>query len=111
MKNIAGLKVIIEITILTAFFILLFNISFQFYSSNSFQVFACSDFGKEWEEIERGPSPKEGQQPQFFGYEGQKYFPHGVVVDSSGNIFVAEAPPKHSIIKFNGDGNFVEKWG
>ena len=63
------------------------------------------------EEIERGPSPKEGQQPQFFGYEGQKYFPHGVVVDSSGNIFVAEAPPKHSIIKFNGDGNFVEKWG
>lgn len=42
--------------------------------------------------------------------DGQLYQNHGVVVDRSGNIFVADAG-NNRIQKFDSNGNFISKWG
>jgi DNA-binding beta-propeller fold protein YncE len=36
--------------------------------------------------------------------------PHGVTVDSSGNIFVADSG-NHRVKKFAPDGSFINSWG
>ncbi len=46
---------------------------------------------------------------QGFG-ERQFYSPHGVAVDSSGNVYVAEWS-NHRIQKFTSDGKFITMWG
>ncbi len=43
-------------------------------------------------------------------WNGQFRAPHGVTVDSSGNIYVADTY-NHRIQKFDSGGNFITKWG
>ena len=42
--------------------------------------------------------------------DGQFYYPHGVAVDSSGNVYVADEK-NHRIQKFDSNGTFLAKWG
>jgi len=41
--------------------------------------------------------------------EGEFNHPHGIGVDSSGNVYVNEYVPR--IQKFDKDGNFIKQWG
>jgi len=43
--------------------------------------------------------------------DGQFNNPHGVAVDSSGNVYVIETHPNDRIQKFSSDGTFITKWG
>ncbi len=46
-----------------------------------------------------------------WGSEGRQFWiPHGVAVDSSGYVFVADTH-NNRIQKFDSDGNFITKWG
>ena len=55
----------------------------------------------------------ESSSPQW-GSEGsgdkQFYFPQGIAVDSSGNVYVADTE-NHRVQKFTSNGEFVTKWG
>ena len=45
------------------------------------------------------------------GYgDGQFLHPHGIAVDSSGNVYVSDEE-KQQIQKFDSEGNFITKWG
>ena len=46
----------------------------------------------------------------FGSLDGQFYFPKGVAIDSSGNVFVADSR-NNRIQKFTNDGNFIKAWG
>jgi hypothetical protein len=41
---------------------------------------------------------------------GEFYYPYGVAVDSSGNVYVADTN-NNRIQKFDSTGNFITKWG
>jgi DNA-binding beta-propeller fold protein YncE len=66
--------------------------------------------------------PANGQETRWERYEfvskwgsrgtgnGQFQYPHGIAVDSSGNIYVVD-DKNYRIQKFSSDGTFIAKWG
>lgn len=42
---------------------------------------------------------------------GPKFFPQGVATDPAGNVYVVDGYPRYRILKFDGKGRLLRKWG